>query len=57
VGEERSGCLPGLRFEFDEIVKNERIRQSKLLTGRLNTTYHERKMAGLCPLNSVDATR
>ncbi|XP_057454521.1 O-fucosyltransferase 20-like [Lotus japonicus] len=53
----RTGCLPGLSPEFDEIVKNERIQRPELLTGRSNMTYHERKLAGLCPLNAVDVTR
>ncbi|WJX43238.1 O-fucosyltransferase 20 [Trifolium repens] len=53
----RTGCLPGLSAEFDEIVKNERIERPELLTGRSNMTYHERKMAGLCPLSAMDVTR
>ncbi|XP_004506509.1 O-fucosyltransferase 20-like [Cicer arietinum] len=53
----RTGCLPGLSPEFDEIVKNERIQRPELLTARSNMTYHERKMAGLCPLNAIDVTR
>lgn len=53
----RTGCLPGLSPEFDEIVKNERIQRPELLKGRSNMTYHERKMAGLCPLTAMDVTR
>ncbi|KAM1251385.1 hypothetical protein ACFX13_040343 [Malus domestica] len=53
----RTGCLPGLSPEYDEIVYNERIRRPELLTGRSNMTYHERKLAGLCPLNAVEVTR
>ncbi|KAK7322638.1 hypothetical protein VNO77_26027 [Canavalia gladiata] len=53
----RTGCLPGLNPEFDEIVNNERIHRPELLTARSNMTYHERKMAGLCPLNAVEVTR
>ncbi|XP_058732850.1 O-fucosyltransferase 20-like, partial [Vicia villosa] len=53
----RTGCLPGLSPEFDEIVKSERIQRPELLTGRSNMTYHERKMAGLCPLTAMDVTR
>ncbi|TKY49540.1 GDP-fucose protein O-fucosyltransferase [Spatholobus suberectus] len=53
----RTGCLPGLSPEFDEIVNNERIQRPELLTARSNMTYHERKMAGLCPLNAVEVTR
>jgi len=43
--------------EFDEIVNNERIQRPELLTARSSMTYHERKMAGLCPLNAVEVTR
>ncbi|XP_061363861.1 O-fucosyltransferase 20-like [Gastrolobium bilobum] len=53
----RTGCLPGLSPEFDEIVNNERIQRPELLTARSNMTYHERKMAGLCPLNAMEVTR
>nr|KYP37380.1 DUF246 domain-containing protein At1g04910 family [Cajanus cajan] len=53
----RTGCLPGLSPEFDEIINNERIQRPELLTARSNMTYHERKMAGLCPLNAVEVTR
>ncbi|KAL9321882.1 hypothetical protein ACSQ67_009935 [Phaseolus vulgaris] len=53
----RTGCLPGLSDELDEIVNNERIERPELLTARSNMTYHERKMAGLCPLNAVEVTR
>lgn len=53
----RTGCLPGLSPEYDEIVKNERINRPELLTAKSNMTYHERKLAGLCPLNAVEVTR
>ncbi|CAL0303452.1 unnamed protein product [Lupinus luteus] len=53
----RTGCLPGLSPEYDEIVNNERKQRPELLTGRSNMTYHERKLAGLCPLNAVEVTR
>ncbi|KAL5762790.1 hypothetical protein ACOSP7_019054 [Xanthoceras sorbifolium] len=53
----RTGCLPGLSPEYDEMINNERKRRPDLLTGRSNMTYHERKLAGLCPLNSVEVTR
>ncbi|QHN97207.1 uncharacterized protein DS421_18g625430 [Arachis hypogaea] len=53
----RTGCLPGLAPEFDEIVNNERIQHPELLTAKSNMTYHERKMAGLCPLNAMEVTR
>ncbi|KAK7283853.1 hypothetical protein RIF29_13601 [Crotalaria pallida] len=53
----RTGCLPGLSPEYDEIVYNERKQRPELLTGRSNMTYHERKLAGLCPLNAMEVTR
>ncbi|ESW05844.1 hypothetical protein PHAVU_011G214200 [Phaseolus vulgaris] len=53
----RTGCLPGLSPEYDEIVNNERIHRPELLTAKSNMTYHERKLAGLCPLNAVEVTR
>ncbi|KAJ8485104.1 hypothetical protein OPV22_017589 [Ensete ventricosum] len=53
----RTGCLPGLSSEYDEIVQEERKLRPKLLTGRSNMTYHERKLAGFCPLNALEVTR
>ncbi|KAK1552765.1 hypothetical protein Q3G72_023148 [Acer saccharum] len=53
----RTGCLPGLSPENDEMINNERKRRPELLTGRSNMTYHERKLAGLCPLNAMEVTR
>ncbi|KAH0924867.1 hypothetical protein HID58_017123 [Brassica napus] len=53
----RTGCLPGLTPEYDEIVNSERQRHPELLTGRSNMTYNERKLAGLCPLTALEVTR
>ncbi|KAM7508975.1 hypothetical protein LguiA_019428 [Lonicera macranthoides] len=53
----RTGCLPGLSQEYDEIINNERKLRPELLTSRSNMTYHDRKLAGLCPLNAVDVMR
>ncbi|XVE76674.1 hypothetical protein DITRI_Ditri13aG0000600 [Diplodiscus trichospermus] len=53
----RTGCLPGLSKEYDEIIHNERRMHPELLTARSNMTYHERKLAGLCPLNAFEVTR
>ncbi|KAI3912765.1 hypothetical protein MKX01_025088 [Papaver californicum] len=53
----RTGCLPGLSHEYDEIVHNERKLWPELLTARSNMTYHDRKLAGLCPLNALEVTR
>ncbi|KAF2293637.1 hypothetical protein GH714_003583 [Hevea brasiliensis] len=53
----RTGCLPGLSPKYDEMINNERKRRPELLTGRSNMTYHDRKLAGLCPLNALEVTR
>ncbi|XP_010928447.1 O-fucosyltransferase 20 [Elaeis guineensis] len=53
----RTGCLPGLSPEYDKIIQEERKRRPELLTGRSNMTYHQRKLAGLCPLNAQEVTR
>ncbi|PON31987.1 O-fucosyltransferase [Parasponia andersonii] len=53
----RTGCLPGLSPEYDEIINNERKQRPELLTARSNMTYHERKLAGLCPLNALEMSR
>ncbi|XXG64082.1 hypothetical protein AAC387_Pa05g2131 [Persea americana] len=53
----RTGCLPGLSHEYDEIINNERKLRPELLTARSHMTYHDRKLAGLCPLNALDVTR
>ncbi|XP_042431132.1 O-fucosyltransferase 20-like isoform X2 [Zingiber officinale] len=53
----RTGCLPGLGPELDAAVEEERKLKPKLLTGRSNITFHDRKLAGLCPLNAGEVTR
>ncbi|XP_023738854.1 O-fucosyltransferase 20 [Lactuca sativa] len=53
----RTGCLPGLSQEYDEIIYKERKSRPELLTSRSNMTYHDRKLAGLCPLNALEVTR
>ncbi|XP_011007093.1 PREDICTED: uncharacterized protein At1g04910-like [Populus euphratica] len=53
----RTGCQPGLSHEYDEIINNERQQRPELLTARSNMTYHERKLAGLCPLNAMEVAR
>ncbi|CAA0820722.1 O-fucosyltransferase family protein [Striga hermonthica] len=53
----RTGCLPGLSPKFDEIIHNERKARPELLTSRSNMTYHDRKLAGLCPLNALEVVR
>ena len=53
----RTGCSPGLSPEFDELINNERRKRPKLLTARSNMTAHERRLAGLCPLNALEVAR
>ncbi|URE23945.1 DUF246 domain-containing protein [Musa troglodytarum] len=53
----RTGCVPGLSSEDDEVVQRERKLRPKLLTARSNMTYHQRKLAGFCPLNALEVTR
>ncbi|KAJ0961719.1 hypothetical protein J5N97_000038 [Dioscorea zingiberensis] len=53
----RTGCLPGLSSMYDEIIYEERKLRPELLTARSNMTYHDRKLAGLCPLNALEVTR
>ncbi|GMI75749.1 hypothetical protein like AT2G44500 [Hibiscus trionum] len=53
----RTGCSPGLSKEYDDLIQHERRRRPELLTSKSNMTYHERKLAGLCPLNAFEVTR
>ncbi|GLT37049.1 hypothetical protein SLA2020_113870 [Shorea laevis] len=53
----RTGCLPGLSREYDEMVNDERKQRPELLTGRSHMSYYQRKLAGLCPLNALEVTR
>ncbi|XP_073277930.1 O-fucosyltransferase 20-like [Primulina huaijiensis] len=53
----RTGCLPGLGQEYDEMINNERKTSPNLLTSRSNMTYQERKLLGLCPLNALEVAR
>lgn len=53
----RTGCLPGWTHEYDEMISSERKLRPWLLTSKSNMTYHERKLAGLCPLNALEVTR
>lgn len=53
----RTGCLPGWTHKYDEMISNERKLRPWLLTSKSNMTYHERKLAGLCPLNALEVTR
>lgn len=53
----RTGCLPGLGHKYDEIIQKERKLRPELLTARSNMSFHERKLAGLCPLNALEVAR
>ncbi|KAK4476411.1 hypothetical protein RD792_015562 [Penstemon davidsonii] len=53
----RTGCLPGLSPDYDKMINKERESRPELLTSRSNLTYHERKLAGLCPLNALEVVR
>ncbi|XP_050221947.2 O-fucosyltransferase 37 [Mercurialis annua] len=53
----RSGCLTGLGSEYDKIICQVRDSQSEYLTGRLNMSHTERRLAGLCPLNAAEMAR
>ncbi|KAL6975001.1 O-fucosyltransferase 20 [Sarracenia purpurea var. burkii] len=53
----RTGCLPGLNHEYDELIRKERKLRPDLLTSKSNMTSHDRKLAGLCPLNALEVTR
>ncbi|CAL9133997.1 unnamed protein product [Musa textilis] len=53
----RTGCLPGLSPDHDVVIQEQRKLRPKLLTGRSNMTYQERRLAGLCPLTAMEVTR
>ncbi|KAL6513479.1 O-fucosyltransferase 20 [Orobanche gracilis] len=53
----RTGCLPGLNHDYDDMIHNARKARPELLTSRSNMTYHDRKLAGLCPSNALEVAR
>ncbi|XP_010550723.1 PREDICTED: uncharacterized protein At1g04910 isoform X2 [Tarenaya hassleriana] len=53
----RTGCLTGLGSEHDQIIAENRVAQPQFLTGRLNMSYSERRLAGFCPLNAFEMAR
>ncbi|KAJ8449599.1 hypothetical protein Cgig2_005621 [Carnegiea gigantea] len=53
----RTGCRTGLGPEYDRRVLEERATRSEYLTGRVNMSYPERRLAGLCPLNAYEVAR
>ncbi|KAK6920548.1 GDP-fucose protein O-fucosyltransferase [Dillenia turbinata] len=53
----RTGCLTGLGPTYDKIIIHYRKSNPEFLTGRLNLTSNQRRLAGLCPLNALEIAR
>ncbi|GMQ09808.1 hypothetical protein CsSME_00053063 [Camellia sinensis var. sinensis] len=53
----RTGCLTGLGPEYDHIISKERDSNPDFRTRRLDMTYIQRRLAGLCPLNALEVVR
>ncbi|KAL4324683.1 hypothetical protein GQ457_11G028640 [Hibiscus cannabinus] len=53
----RTGCLTGLGPEFDRIISRIQKSQPQYLTGRVNMSYTQRRLSGLCPLNAYEMAR
>ncbi|XP_031092408.1 O-fucosyltransferase 37 [Ipomoea triloba] len=53
----RSGCPAGLGAGYDRIISKERESHPEFLTGKLNITNAQRRLAGLCPLNASEMAR
>ncbi|EXB94325.1 hypothetical protein L484_002686 [Morus notabilis] len=53
----RTGCLTGLGPEYDDVITKVRESQPEFLTGTLNMSYAQRRLAGLCPLNALEMAR
>jgi hypothetical protein len=53
----RTGCPTGLGTEYDDIITKLRESHPEHLTGRLNMTSGQRRLAGLCPLNALEMAR
>ncbi|KAK9198209.1 hypothetical protein WN944_013393 [Citrus x changshan-huyou] len=53
----RTGCLTGLGLEYDEIIAKIRESQPEYLTGKLNMSHIQRRLAGLCPLTASEIAR
>ncbi|XP_074315884.1 O-fucosyltransferase 37 [Silene latifolia] len=53
----RTGCRTGLGLQYDQIIQQERNTRPKYLTGRVNMSYPQRRLAGLCPLNALEVAR
>lgn len=53
----RTGCLPGLTRDYDDVIREERKLRPDLLTAKTKMSYRQRKAAGLCPLTALEVTR
>lgn len=53
----RTGCLTGLGPEYDNIIMRDRDSHIEFLTGKLNMSNTQRRLAGLCPLNAFEVAR
>ena len=53
----QTGCQTGLGPDYDEIIREERSNRPEYLTGRLNMSYPQRRLAGLFPLNGFEMAR
>ncbi|XP_030492929.2 O-fucosyltransferase 37 [Cannabis sativa] len=53
----RTGCQTGLGPEFDRVIAKVRESEPEFLTGSLNMSHTQRKLAGLCPLNAFEMAR
>ncbi|XP_022729664.1 uncharacterized protein At1g04910-like [Durio zibethinus] len=53
----RTGCLTGLGPEYDRIITQIQKSQPQYLTGRVNMSYAQRRLSGLCPLNALEMAR
>lgn len=53
----RTGCRTGLGDEYDNMITKERESNPDFLTDKLNMTRSARRLAGLCPLSSLEVAR
>ncbi|MCD7451084.1 O-fucosyltransferase 37 [Datura stramonium] len=53
----RTRCLTGLGRKYDSIISRERDSHPEYLTGKLNMTHAQRRLAGMCPLNASEMAR
>ncbi|XP_017645102.1 O-fucosyltransferase 37 [Gossypium arboreum] len=53
----RTGCRTGLGPKYDQIITQIQKTQPQYLTGRVNMSYSQRRLSGLCPLNAFEIAR